>query len=110
MPVIFAMADSFLQNDFERLVHSLYLSIFLVVVRERMTILKPQLGCYLFHYFILKLTAMINDNLTWDAELGNNLIEYEECDIIHVGFNCRNGFDPRSKVFYGHDNVMIPPS
>jgi hypothetical protein len=45
MPVRFTLADIFLQNGLERLVDGLYLSIFLGVVRGRMTMLKPQLGC-----------------------------------------------------------------
>jgi hypothetical protein len=45
MPVRFILADSFLKNGLERLVDGLYLSIFLGVVRGRMTMLKPHLGC-----------------------------------------------------------------
>jgi hypothetical protein len=69
MPVRFVLADNFLQNGLQRLVDGLYLSIFLGVVRGRMTMLKPQLGCYLFHHFILKVTAMSNDNITRDTNL-----------------------------------------
>ena len=53
---------------------------------------------------------MINDNLTQDFEPSYNLIEYEEGDSIPIKFNYRYGLDPLSKVFYGHDNVLIPPS
>jgi hypothetical protein len=53
---------------------------------------------------------MINDNLTRDSEYGDNLIEYEEGDSLPVGFNRRHGLNPFSKSFYGHDNVLIPPS
>jgi hypothetical protein len=41
MSVIFSLADIFLQNGLERLVHGLCLSFFLGVVRGRMTMLKP---------------------------------------------------------------------
>jgi hypothetical protein len=109
MPVRFVLADSFMKNGLERLVEGLYLSICLGVVRGRMTMLKPYLGCYLFHHFILKVTHMINNNLTRDTKPDDNLIEYEEGDSILVGFNCRNGLIPLSKVVYGHDNVLILP-
>jgi hypothetical protein len=110
VPVKFTLADYFLQNGLERLVDNLYLSIFLGVVRGRMAMLKPQFGCYLFHHFILKVTAMISDNLTRDTKSGDNLIEYEEGDSLPIGFNCRNVFDPLNKVVYDHDNVLIPPN
>jgi hypothetical protein len=53
---------------------------------------------------------MINDNLTWDFEPGDNLIEYKEGDSILIGFNCRHGLNPPIKVVYGHDNVVMPPN
>jgi hypothetical protein len=53
---------------------------------------------------------MINENITRDSESGYNLIEYEEGSSLPVGFNCRHGFIPLSKVVYDHDNVLIPPS
>jgi hypothetical protein len=71
---------------------------------------KPQLRCYLFHHFILKVTAMISDNLTRDTEPGDNLIEYKEGGSIPIGFNFRHGLDPLSKVVDDHDNVLMPPS
>jgi hypothetical protein len=67
-----------LKNGLERVVDDLYLSIFLGVIRRRMTMSKPQLRCYFFHHFILKVTAMINENLTRDTKPGDNFIEYEE--------------------------------
>jgi hypothetical protein len=70
--------------------------------------LKPQFGCFFSHHFVLKVTAIINDNLTRDTESGANLIEYEEGDSLPVGLKCRHGFDPLSKVVYGHNNVLIP--
>ena len=82
MPVIFVLANNFLQNGLERLIDVLYLSIFLGVVRGRMTMLKPQFICYFFHHFIMKVTAMINDNLTWDYEPGYNLIEHEQTTFL----------------------------
>jgi hypothetical protein len=110
MPVRFVLADSFLQNGLDRLFDGLYLSILLGVVRIIMTMLKPQLGCYLFHHLFLKVTAIISDNLTWDTEPGDNLIEYEEGSNIPIIFNCRHGLGPPSKVVYGLDNVFMPPS
>jgi hypothetical protein len=109
MPVRFTLVDIFLQNVLKRLVDDLYLSIFLGVVMGRMTILKPHFGCYVFHHFILKVTAMISDSLTRDTESGDNFIEYEEGDSLPIGFNCRNGLGPLIKVVYGHDNVLMPP-
>jgi hypothetical protein len=67
MSVIFSLADNFLQNGLKRLVHGLYLSIFLGVERGRMTTLKPQFRCYFFHHFILKVTVVISENLTRDS-------------------------------------------
>jgi hypothetical protein len=99
-----------LQNGLERLVDDLYLSIFLGVIRRRMTMSKSHIICYLFHHFILKVTTMISDNLTRDTEPGYNFIEYEEGGSIHIGFNYRHGLDPLSKVVNRHDNVLIPPS
>ena len=102
MSVIFSLVENFLQNGLERLVDNLYLSIFLGVIRVRITMLKPQLGCYLFHHFILKVTSMISDNLTRDSEPGYNLIEYEEGKNMTIKFNCRHGLNPLSKVIYNH--------
>jgi hypothetical protein len=53
---------------------------------------------------------MINDNITWDTEPGDNFIEYEEGNNILVRFSCGHGLDPLSKVFYDHDNVLMPTS
>jgi hypothetical protein len=53
---------------------------------------------------------MISDNLTRDSEPGYNLIEYEEKSSLTIGFNCRHGLNPLSKVFYSHDNVLMPHS
>ena len=53
---------------------------------------------------------MISDNITRDTEPGDNLIEHEEADNIHVRFNYRNGLGPLSKVVYGHNNVFISPN
>jgi len=110
MPVGFTLAESFLQNGLERLVDGLYLSIFLGVVRGGMTILKPQLGCYLFHHFILKVASMISDNITLDSKLSYNLIEYEEDKKFSIIINYRHGLGPLSKVLYDHDIVLMPPS
>jgi hypothetical protein len=52
---------------------------------------------------------MISDNLTQDFEPGYNLIEYEEDNILPIGFNFRHGLIQLSKVLYGHDNVLMPP-
>jgi hypothetical protein len=53
---------------------------------------------------------MINDNLTRDTELGDNLVEHEESCSLPIGFNCRHGFEPLGKVVDDHDNVLMPPS
>jgi hypothetical protein len=58
----------------------------------------------------MKVTAMINDNLTRDTEPGDNLIEYEEGNNLPIGFHGRHGFDPLSKVVDDHDNMLIPPN
>jgi hypothetical protein len=58
----------------------------------------------------MKVTAMINDNLTRDYESGYNLIEYEEGSSLTVRYNYRHGLNPLRKLFYNHDNVLIPPS
>jgi hypothetical protein len=110
MPVSFVLANSFLQNGLERLVDGLYLSILLGVVRGIITMIKPHLGFQLFHHFILKVTSMFSDNITRDTESGDNLIEYEEGGSPTIRFNCSHGLDPISKVFYGQDNLLIPPN
>ena len=71
---------------------------------------KPQLGCYFYHHFILKVTAMISDNLTRDTEPGDNLVEHEEGCSLPIGFYGRHGFGPLGKVVDAHDNVLMPPS
>jgi hypothetical protein len=110
MPVRLTLANIFLKNGLERLVDNLYLSIFLGVIRRRMTMYKPQLRLYFFHNFVLKVTAMISENLTQDTELADNLIEYKEGNIIPIRFNCRNGLVPLIKLVDGHDNVLMPPN
>ena len=75
-----------------------------------MNISKPHISFWFFHHFILKVTTMINDNLTQDTEPGDNLIEYEEGYILPIGFNCRHGLDPLIKVVDDHNNVLMPPS
>ena len=110
MPVGLTLANIFLQNGLERLVDGLYLSIFLGVIRRRMTMYKLHLRCYLFHLFILKLTAMISDNLTWDTEPSDNLVEHEEGCSLPIGFYSRHGFDPLGNVIDNHDDVLIPPN
>jgi hypothetical protein len=51
---------------------------------------------------------MVSDNITWDTEPGDNLIEYEEVFNLPIGFNCSHGLGPLSKVVDNHDNVLIP--
>jgi len=53
---------------------------------------------------------MVNDNITRDTELSDDLIEYEEGCSLPIGFNCRHVFEPISKVFDDHDNVLMPAS
>jgi hypothetical protein len=53
---------------------------------------------------------MISDNLLRDSKPSYNLIEYEERNSLTIGFKCRHGLRPLSKVVYDHDNVMMPPS
>jgi hypothetical protein len=110
MEVKFSLVDNFLQNGLERLVHDLYLSIFLGVVRGRMTMSRPHFLCYFFHHFILKVIVMISDNLTRDLKPRYNLIDYEEGSSITIGFNCMNGLDTLIKLVYENDNVLMPPS
>jgi hypothetical protein len=58
----------------------------------------------------MKVTAMINENITQDSEPSYNLIEYEERNSLTIKFNYRNGLIPLSEVVYDHNNVMIPPN
>jgi hypothetical protein len=51
---------------------------------------------------------MVSDNLTWDTEPGDNLIEYEEGCSLPIRFNCSHGLDPLIKVVDDHDNVLMP--
>jgi hypothetical protein len=53
---------------------------------------------------------MISDNLTWDTEPGDNLVEHEEDCSFPIGFYGRHGFEPLGKVVNNHNNVLIPPS
>jgi hypothetical protein len=110
MSVIFSLVDGFMKNGLERLVHGLYLSIFLGIVRGRMTMFKPQFRCKFFHNFVLKVTSIINDNINRDSEPRNNLIEHEECSSIAIVFNCRHGLNSLGKVVYDHNNVLTAPS
>ena len=71
---------------------------------------KPHLRRYFYHHFILKMIAMINDNLTRDIELGDNLVEYEKSCNLPIGFHSRHGFGPPGEVVDSHDNVLMPPS
>jgi hypothetical protein len=71
---------------------------------------KTHFRCYFYRHFILKMTAMISDNLTQDTEPGDNLVEYEKNNNLPIGFHGRNGFDPLGEVVNSHDNVLIPPS
>jgi hypothetical protein len=57
----------------------------------------------------LIVTAMVSDNLTWDTEPGDNLIEYEEGCCLPIRFNCSHGLGPLIKVVDDHDNVLMPP-
>jgi hypothetical protein len=110
VPVRLTLANIFLQNGLERLVDDLYLSIFLGVIRRRMTMSKPHIRFYLFHYFVLKVTTMVSDNLTQDTELDDYLIEHKEGDSIPIKFNYRHGLYPLSKVVDSHDNMLMPSS
>ena len=67
-----------------------------------MTMSKPQLRCYLYHHFIMKVTSMVSDNLTRDLEPGDNLIEYKEGGSPPIIFNYRHVLDPLSKVVDDH--------
>jgi hypothetical protein len=53
---------------------------------------------------------MINDNLTQYSKPGYNFIKHEECNNLTIEFNYRHGLGPLSKVVYGHDNVLMPPT
>jgi hypothetical protein len=53
---------------------------------------------------------MISDNLLWDSKPGYNLVEYEECCRLTIGFNSRHGLCPFSEVIHGHNNMLMPTS
>ena len=53
---------------------------------------------------------MVSDTLTQDTKPGDNLVQYKEGCSLPIGFNCRRGLGPLSKLVDGHNNVLMPPS
>jgi hypothetical protein len=53
---------------------------------------------------------VISDNITQDSEPGYNLIEHKKCSGLTMIFNYKNGLSPLTKVVYGRNNVLMPPS
>ena len=53
---------------------------------------------------------MISDNLLWDPEPSDNLVEHEMRGYLTIGFNYGHSLCPFHEIIDIHYNVMIPPS
>ena len=53
---------------------------------------------------------MVSENLLWDPEPGDNLIECEVSGHLTIGFDRGHCLFPFRELIHGHYNVMAPPS
>ena len=61
-------------------------------------------------HLVLEVTSMVCDNLLWDTESRDNLIEYEiGCDLT-IDFEVRHYLFPLSEVVKNNNDVLIPSS
>jgi hypothetical protein len=58
---------------------------------------------------ILKVTAMVSDNIPQNSNPSYDMIEYKVCCSPTIRFNCRHGLIPLGKIMHDHNNVMVPP-
>ena len=59
---------------------------------------------------VLKVRAMVSDKVFWNPETSNNLVEYEVCGCLTIGFNYRHSLSPFREVVDSHYDMMMPPS
>ena len=53
---------------------------------------------------------MVSDKILRNTEPSNELVEYEMCGYLTVGFNCGNSLSPFREIVNNHYNMMIPPT
>ena len=52
---------------------------------------------------------MVSDNISWDVEPCNYLVEQKESCCLPVIFERWHSFDPLSEVVYYYDDIAVPP-
>ena len=53
---------------------------------------------------------MVSDKLFQNFESSNNLVEYEVCSYLTIGFNCRHSLSPFFEVVNNHYDMMMLPA
>ena len=53
---------------------------------------------------------MVSDKLFQNAELSNNLVEYEMSGYLTIGFNYGHSLSPFHEIINSHYNMMMPPN
>ena len=68
---------------------------------------ETQFESQLSHHTILKMTAMISDNLSRNTKTSNNLVEKKKSCSLTIIPKSRHSLDPLRKVVYCYDNVLV---
>ena len=53
---------------------------------------------------------MVSDNLSLNAKPCNNLVKYEMCGFLTIGFNYGHILYPFCEVIDNHNNMVVPPN
>jgi len=75
MPIGLSLINCPLQDKSQRFIHGFHLTIGLRIARRRMLLPETGLESQLIHHLVLEMTTMVSDNLLWNTEARNDLIE-----------------------------------
>ena len=68
---------------------------------------ETQFESQLSHHTILKMTAMVSDNLSRYTKMSDNLVEKEKSYSLTIIPKSRHILDPLRKVVYCYNNVLV---
>ena len=75
-----------------------------------MILLKPWHNSQLGHHIILEMTATVSENILWNSEVNDDLVEHEKSYKFDVSSEGRHFLCPLSEVINTDNDIFVPPS
>ena len=95
----------FLQQSFQRVVNNFDLSISLRVIWWREILVETNFLYQLRFPLILKVSAIVSENISQDKKLSNSKIKHEVYNSLTIATKGRHGLKQLGEVIDGHNNV-----